>query len=87
MVVRLSALYTCRLLPPRKIPGTYFCYSLSQTQSRVIVWLEELGQLKNQVISLGLEPLTFWLVAYCLNQLHYHVPQQYQWKQQLLNNA
>jgi hypothetical protein len=25
--------------------------------------------------SLEIEPSTFWFVAYCLNELHYHVPQ------------
>jgi hypothetical protein len=37
------------------------------------VRLEELGQLKKSTSS-GLEPATFWLVAYCLNQLRYCVP-------------
>ena len=32
-VVRLSALSTGRLYPPRNIPGTHFCWRLSQTQS------------------------------------------------------
>jgi hypothetical protein len=32
-----------------------------------IVQVEGLGQLKNPVTSLGMEPTTFWLVAYCLN--------------------
>jgi hypothetical protein len=40
---------------------------------RAIVWLEGLGKLKEST-SLGLEPATFRLVAYCLNQLRYHVP-------------
>jgi hypothetical protein len=34
MAVRLSALRAGRPLPPRKIPGTHFCYSLSRTQDR-----------------------------------------------------
>jgi hypothetical protein len=38
-----------------------------------VVRLEGLGQLKNST-TLGLEPATFWLVAYCLNQLRYRVP-------------
>jgi hypothetical protein len=29
----------------------------------VIVWLEELGKLKNPMTSSGLKPTTFWLVA------------------------
>jgi hypothetical protein len=36
--------------------------------------LEGLGQSKNPVASLGLEPVIFRLVAYCLNQLRYRVP-------------
>jgi hypothetical protein len=36
--------------------------------------LEELGQLKNPVTSSGIEPATFRLVAYCLNQLRYRLP-------------
>jgi len=32
-VVRLSALRTGRLYPPGNIPGTHFCYRLSQPQS------------------------------------------------------
>jgi hypothetical protein len=38
------------------------------------VWLEALGQLKNPMMSLGIEPMTFQLVAQCLNQLRYYVP-------------
>jgi hypothetical protein len=37
------------------------------------VWLVGLGQLKNPMISSGIEPATFWLVAWCLNHLHYCV--------------
>jgi hypothetical protein len=37
--------------------------------------LEGLGQLKNPMTSLGIEPATFWLVAHCLNQLHCYMPQ------------
>jgi hypothetical protein len=35
--------------------------------------LEGLGQLKNQMPSLGIEPATFQLVAQCLNQPRYGV--------------
>jgi hypothetical protein len=35
----------------------------------------ELGQFKNPMTSSVLEPATFRLVAYCLNQLRYRVPQ------------
>jgi hypothetical protein len=37
------------------------------------VWLEGLGKLKKST-SLGLDPMTFQLVAECLNQLRYYVP-------------
>jgi hypothetical protein len=32
MAVRMSALRAGRPLPPRKIPGTHFCYKLSRPQ-------------------------------------------------------
>jgi hypothetical protein len=38
------------------------------------VRLEGLRQLKNLVILLGIEPATFQLVVYCLDQLRYRVP-------------
>jgi hypothetical protein len=38
------------------------------------VRLEELGQLKNSMFLLGIEPATFRLVAYCLNQLRQRLP-------------
>jgi hypothetical protein len=37
------------------------------------MWLEGLAKLKNPISS-GIEPATFEIVAYCLNQLHYRVP-------------
>jgi len=30
--------------------------------------------IKNPKTPLGIEPVTLWLVAQCLNQLRYHVP-------------
>jgi hypothetical protein len=35
---------------------------------------EGLGQFKNLMTSSGIEPVTFQLVAKCMNQLSYHVP-------------
>jgi hypothetical protein len=37
--------------------------------------LERLGQLKNPVTSSEIKPATFRIVAECLNQLRYRVPQ------------
>jgi hypothetical protein len=68
MAVRLSALRAGRVLLPRNLPGTHFCRRLS----RHIVRLEGLEQLKKSTSS-GLEPVTFRLVAKCLNQLRYRV--------------
>jgi hypothetical protein len=42
---------------------------------RAIVWLKELGQLRYSVISSGIDPVTFRLVTWYLNQLHYRLPQ------------
>jgi hypothetical protein len=39
------------------------------------VRLEGLGQLKNPVTSLGIEPMTLQLVAQCPNELCCYVPQ------------
>jgi hypothetical protein len=36
MVVRLSALRTGRLYPPGHIPGTHFCYRLTQPQGHSV---------------------------------------------------
>jgi hypothetical protein len=52
MAVRLSALSTGRPLPPRKIPGTHFCWRLSRPQA--IVRLEGLGQLKKSNEFIGI---------------------------------
>jgi hypothetical protein len=38
------------------------------------VKLEGLGQLKHPMTSSGIEPVTFWLVAQCLNQQCYCMP-------------
>jgi hypothetical protein len=41
---------------------------------RTLVRLEELGELKKSKTSLALEPVTFWFVALCVNQLRYRQP-------------
>jgi hypothetical protein len=73
MAVRLSALHTSLQPVPQ---GRYLV--LISTKDRVDHWaivrLGVLGQLKNLLTSLGIEPSTFRLVAECLNQVCYHVP-------------
>jgi hypothetical protein len=72
MAVRLSALGAGLLYPPGK-----FLLLISvrgRVDPRAIVRLERLGQLKNSVTSSELEPATFRLVAWRLNQLRYRVP-------------
>jgi hypothetical protein len=54
---------------PRKIPGTHFCYRLSQPKA--ITWLEGLDELKNPMTSSGIKPAIFQLVSQCLNLLCY----------------
>jgi hypothetical protein len=71
MAVRLSALHTGHFLPSGK-----FLVLISVrgwVDPKAIVQLEGLGQLKNPMTSLGIKPATFKLVAWCLNQLCYHV--------------
>jgi hypothetical protein len=65
--MRLSA-----LCPPRRF--LVFISVRGWVDPRAIVRLEELGQLKNPMISSGFAPATFWLVAQCLNKLRYRVP-------------
>jgi hypothetical protein len=70
MAVWLSALRA------RRPPFTLVLISVGGwVDPRVIVRLEELRQLKNPMTSSGIEPATFRLVAKCLNQLRYRVPQ------------
>jgi hypothetical protein len=61
MAVRLSALPAGSPLPPRKIPGTLFCYRLSRPGA--IVRLEGLGQIKKSHGLIGNRTRDFRLVA------------------------
>jgi hypothetical protein len=69
----LSALRTGHPLRLRKIFGTNSV--IGWVDSRAIMRLEGLDQLKNQITSSGIEPATFRLVAQCLKQLRYCVLQ------------
>jgi hypothetical protein len=72
MAVRLSALRAGHSLTPGRFLVLIFI--IVWVDPRAKMRLEELGQLRNPVTSPGIEPATFRLVAYCLNQLRYHVP-------------
>jgi hypothetical protein len=61
-VVRLSALRTGRLYSPRNIPGTHFCYRMSQPQGHGAA--RRIMSMKIQMTSSGIE-------SNCLNQLRH----------------
>jgi hypothetical protein len=72
MAVRLSALHAGCPVPPG---GFLVLISVrGVVDPRAIMRLEGLGQLKNTMTLSGIKPMTFWLVAQCLKQLHYHMP-------------
>jgi hypothetical protein len=51
-----------------------------------MVLLEGFGQFKNQMTSSGIKSASFWLAAYCLNQLCYRVPPKLGGKRSLFTN-
>jgi hypothetical protein len=61
-MARLSGLRAGRHLPPGRL--LVFISVIACIDPRAIVRLEGLGQLKDPVTSLGIEPTTFRLVAY-----------------------
>jgi hypothetical protein len=61
MTVRLSALHTGCPLPPERF--LVLIYVRGRVEPRAIVGLEGLGKLKNPMISSGIEPTNFQLVA------------------------
>jgi hypothetical protein len=72
MAVKLSVLRAGHPLPPGKLLALISVRVW--VDPRAIVQLKGLGQLKNLVSSSGIEPRTFRLVAWCLNQLRFRVP-------------
>ena len=71
-VVRLSARCTGRLYPPRRY-SWYSCLLRGWVDTRAIVQPQGLSQWKIPMTPSGIEPVTFRLVAQCLNQLrHLH---------------
>ena len=56
----------------RAIAGTHFCWRLSQPQDHIAARrIRSMQNLKDQT---GNQPMTFQLVAQCLNQLWHYVP-------------
>ena len=71
-VVRLSALCTCHLYPPRNMPGTHFCQRVIHFQGHSAARM--VMSMKNSNRPLGIKPMTIWFVMQCLHQLCHCVP-------------
>jgi hypothetical protein len=76
IAVRLSDLRTGRPLTPRKIPGTHFCYRLSQTHGhsaagrvRKVEKNSEIRNLDPAVCNIVPQPTTLLRLSLCL--IHY----------------
>ena len=67
-VLGLSALRTGHLYTTGNIPGTHICQRLSLPQGH------KAAERTMSVTPSGMEPVTFHLVAQCLNQLRHSVP-------------
>jgi hypothetical protein len=72
MAVILSALRAGRSLPQED--SWYSFLSVAESTPKVTVPLEGLGRLKIPMTSSGIETAIFRLLALCLNQLRYCVP-------------
>ena len=66
-VVRLSARHTGRLYPKGNIPITHFFYRLVRSQGHSAAGMIMSMKKKSMTLS-EIEPATFRLAAYCLNQ-------------------
>jgi hypothetical protein len=66
--------------PAALYPQEDFWYSIlleAESTPGAIVRLEDIGQLRNSMKTLGMEPATFRLAAQCFNQLRYIMPPRY----------
>jgi hypothetical protein len=69
MAVRFLALRACRpLFTPMKIPDIHFYYS---QLIKAIVQLEGLGQLKNPLVSWGIEPAAYAVFPVTRSKCYY----------------
>jgi hypothetical protein len=58
-----SALHTYAFYPEE---NSWYSLQVEAESTPGLVWLEGLGDMKNPVTRLGIEPVTFQFVAYCL---------------------